>query len=195
MKEVFKKYLEEKNLHLTDEQFDFWMSLLVERKLKRNEFLLQAGEVCRHFAFVTKGCLRLYYIDDKSKEHIVQFAPENWWISDMDSFTNGIPSNYFIEALEASEVLLIDQQSLTKLYNKVPVVAIFFQSLLQNRQSATQKRIISSMSEPAEEQYLAFLKTYPSLAVRVPQHMIASYLGITPESLSRIRKQVVQKKH
>jgi len=195
MVEEFAKYLEGRKLFLAEDEFDYWTSLLVEKKLKRSEFLLRAGEVCRYSAFVAKGCLRLYSIDEKSKEHIVQFAPENWWISDMESFFSGTPSNYFIDALENSEVLLIDKVSQDQLYKKIPIIALFFQSLLQNRQSATHRRIISSMSAPAEDRYLEFLKTYPSLAVRIPQHMIASYLGITPESLSRIRKQVVAKRH
>jgi len=195
MIETFHQYLEEKNLRLREEEFAFWVSLMNEKKLKRGEFLLQPGEIARSIAFVVRGCLRLYSIDDKSKEHIIQFAPENWWISDMESLNNDTPSDYFIDALENSDLLLMDRTSQEKLYREIPAAAIFFQNLLQKRQSATQRRIISSMSIPAEDRYLDFLKTYPSLAVRVPQHMIASYLGITPESLSRIRKQVVDKKH
>ncbi len=194
MKEALQTYLQERKVILTEEQFNHWSSLFIPKKMKKGEFLLNEGEVCKYTAFVVKGCLRLYTIDNKGKEHIMQFAPENWWISDMDSFAKGTPSVYFIDALEGSEVLLIDFPSQDKSLNQIPKLALFFQQLMQNRQTASQKRIIFSMSASAEDRYLDFLKTYPSFTQRVPQHMIASYLGITPESLSRIRKQVVTRK-
>jgi CRP-like cAMP-binding protein len=193
MIENFLKYIKEKSIDITNEQLDFWVSFFISRKLRKNTFLLRDGEVCKYTAFVLSGCLKLYSIDNKGKEHIIQFAPENWWISDMDSFTKGTPSQYFIETMEDSDVLLIDNPSFQKVLKKVPAVALFFQGLMQNRQTVTQKRIISSVSSSAEEQYFDFLKTYPSLAQRLPQHDIASYLGITPESLSRIRKQSARK--
>jgi len=194
MKEALHAYLQEKKVPLTPEQIDYWASLFTEKKFKKGEFMLREGEVDKYLAFVVKGCLRLYTIDNKGKEHIMQFAPENWWISDMESFSKGIPSIYFIDALEDSEVLLIDFPSQEKALAKCPILIAFFQKLMQNRQLASQKRIIHSMSASAEERYLDFLKTYPSFMQRVPQHMIASYLGITPESLSRIRKQVAKPK-
>jgi CRP/FNR family transcriptional regulator, anaerobic regulatory protein len=189
----FKKYLDEKNVFLEVEEFNDWVSLITQKHLKRNEFLLRHGEVNKHIAFVVKGCLRQYTVDAKGKEHIVQFAPENWWISDIESFTTGRPSTYFIDAIEESDVLLIDNTSRERLMEEVPSVALFFQKLISNRQAVTQKRIAISMSAGAEERYLNFIETYRSLALRIPQHMIASYLGITPESLSRIRKQVAKK--
>ena len=193
MTESLSQYLKEKKVELTGEQFSYWTSRLSEKKILKHDFLQREGEVGRYVAFVVKGCLRLYTIDAKGKEHIMQFAPENWWISDIDSATKNTPSLFFIDALEDSDVLLTDIDSFNDVLKKIPVVAVFFQQLMQNRQAATQKRIIFSMSVSAEEQYLDFMKTYPSLAQRVPQHMIASYLGITPESLSRIRKQLVKK--
>lgn len=193
MIEVLHKYLTEKKVGLREEQFSFWASRLIEKKILKNDFLQREGDVSRHVAFVIKGCLRLYTVDAKGKEHIMQFAPENWWISDIESATKHTPSLFFIDALEDSEVLLTDIASYNEVLNKIPSVAVFFQQLMQNRQAVTQKRIIFSMSASAEEQYLDFLKAYPSLAQRVPQHMIASYLGITPESLSRIRKHIVKK--
>ena len=193
MLESFRAYLKEKKVELSDEQFNYWSSLLHPKIISRHDFLLREGETCKHVSFVAKGCLRLYAVDAKGKEHIMQFAPENWWISDMDSFTKGIASPYYIDALEDSGLLLIDFPSYENVLKNIPGAAIFFQQLMQNRQSATQKRIIFSMSASAEERYLDFLKTYPAFVQRVPQHMIASYLGITPESLSRIRKQIVKK--
>lgn len=193
MIEALRNYFIDKKVKLTQEELSYWLSLFIPRKIKRNEFLQREGEVSKHAAFVVKGCLRLYTVDAKGKEHIMQFAPENWWVGDADSSTKNIPSLYFIDAIEDSEVLLIETQSMDAAFKKIPAIAIFFQTLMQNRQSATQKRIVNSMSASAEERYVDFLKTYPTFAQRFPQHMIASYLGITPESLSRVRKQLVKK--
>ncbi len=189
----FRNYFFEKKVSLTDSEFNYWASLFIKKNFKPHQFLLREGEVCKYTAFVIRGCLRLYTVDAKGKEHIMQFAPENWWISDIDSFTRQTPSLYFIDAIENSEVLLIDQLNNKSALEKIPALALFFQTLMQNRQSVTQKRIVFSMSASAEERYLDFLKTYPTFAQRFPQHMIASYLGITPESLSRVRKQLVKK--
>ncbi len=195
MKEALCKYLREKKLDLTEDQMIFWFSLLTERKIKRGEFLLREGEVEKRGSFVVKGCLRLYSIDEKGRDHIIQFAPENWWIRDMESYAIGTPSNYFIDAVEDSEILLMDKTAEEKLMKKIPSLALFFQNLLFRRQIASQKRINATMSATADERYLDFIKTYPSLAMRLPQHMIASYLGITPESLSRVRKSISKKKN
>ena len=128
MIDALRNYLEEKKVNLTNEEFTFWSSLFISKKIKRNEFLLREGEVCRYSAFVVKGCLRLYTVDSKGKEHIMQFAPDNWWISDIDSFTKHIPSLYFIDAVEDSEVLLIEQQPMDDAYKKIPALTLFFQS-------------------------------------------------------------------
>ena len=193
MKELLKSYLKKKT-SLSDDRLDYWTSLLIPKKISRNEYLLREGEIARYTAFVAGGCLRLYSVDPKGKEHILQFAPEEWWIGDMESFSKNTPSSYFIDAIEDSEVLLMDLPAQETLFRQIPEAVAFFQQLMQNRQVATQKRIIFSMSASAEQRYLDFIKTYPSFTQRVPQHMIASYLGITPESLSRIRKQVITKK-
>lgn len=194
MIEVLRTYLSAKNVELTEEQFQRWTSSFSERKIKKHDFLLSEGEVAKHTFFTVHGCLRMYTVDNKGKEHIMQFAPENWWIGDIESSTTHTPSVYFIDALEDSDILSMDTVAWDKSLKEIPPLALLFQRLMQNRQTATQKRIIFSMSASAEERYLDFIKTYPSLAQRIPQHMIASYLGITPESLSRIRKQVVTKK-
>jgi CRP-like cAMP-binding protein len=194
MTQALRDYLAEKKVDLTDEQFTQWTSSFVPRKVKKHEFLLSEGEVAKHTHFTVHGCLRMYTVDNKGKEHIMQFAPENWWIGDIESSTTHAPSVYFIDALEDSDILSMDTVSWEKSLKEIPPLALLFQRLMQNRQTATQKRIIFSMSSSAEERYLDFMKTYPNLAQRIPQHMIASYLGITPESLSRIRKQVVAKR-
>ncbi|MEO8086924.1 MAG: Crp/Fnr family transcriptional regulator [Bacteroidota bacterium] len=192
MSDVLRTYLAEKNVFLTEAQFTRWTSAFVSKKVKKHELLLKEGDVARNTSFTKHGCLRMYTIDNKGKEHIMQFAPENWWLGDIESSSKHIPSVYFIDALEDSDLLIMDVKDWEKSINEIPPLAVLFQRLMQNRQTATQKRIIFSMSASAEERYLDFMKTYPSLAQRIPQHMIASYLGITPESLSRIRKQVVK---
>lgn len=194
MTEVLRNYLADKKVKLTEEQFSTWVSLFTPKKVRKHEFLLNEGEVAKYAYFTVRGCLRMYTVDNKGKEHIMQFAPENWWLGDMESSTKNAPSVYFIDALEDSDVLAMDNASWEKSMNEIPALALLFQRLMQNRQMATQKRIIFSMSASAEERYLDFMKTYNSLAQRIPQHMIASYLGITPESLSRVRKMVVTRK-
>ena len=158
------------------------------RRLAAGDFLQRAGDVARHAAFVATGCLRNYVIDQKGKEHIVQFAPETWWLADSNSLSTGAPSAYFIDALENSELLLIDAPSHQRLVDDVPGYGAAFRAGLQKHAAAKDQRIVSSLSASAEERYLEFLRVYPSVAQRVPQNMLASYLGMTPETISRIRK-------
>lgn len=183
----------ERSFPVTDEQFEFIKSQFIPRKVRKGEFLLREGEIARHSIFVASGCLRTYTIDDNGKEHILQFSPENWWTGDM-SFRSNVPSQFFIEALEDSEVLLTELSSIQKLNERIPESAAHYQAALQKSMEAKTQRIVSSLSATAEERYNDFVKKYPSLLQRVPQHMIASYLGISPETLSRIRKQQSQKR-
>jgi CRP-like cAMP-binding protein len=154
---------------------------------------VQEGDVCRFETFVNKGCLRAYHIDEKGQEHIAQFAIEGWWISDMYSFLTATPARFNVDALEDSELLCIDKLSLEELYIQVPKFERFFRIILQNAFIAHQQRIIANMSKTVEEHYLDFMNYYSQLEQRVPQHQVASYLGITPESLSRIRRQLTEK--
>jgi len=163
-------------------------SAFLFRRLPAGEFLQRAGDITRYAAFVASGCLRNYVIDSKGKEHIVQFAPETWWLADATSLSARTPSLYFIDAIEDSEVLLIDGPSHQKLVDDVSGYAAAFRTGLQRHAAAKDQRIVSSLSAPAEERYLEFLRVYPSIALRVPQSMLASYLGMTPETVSRIRK-------
>lgn len=186
MHEKLRSFFERK-FPVTDEQFELIKRLFIPEKVKKGEFLLREGEMSRYSIFVASGCLRTYTIDDRGKEHILQFSPENWWTGDM-SFTSNVPSRVFIDALEDSEVLLSELSALQKLNEYIPESAVHYQAALQKSMESKAHRIISSLSATAEERYSDFLKKYPSLVQRVPQHMIASYLGISPETLSRIRK-------
>jgi CRP-like cAMP-binding protein len=144
--------------------------------------------------FINKGCMRSYKVDSKGQEHIVMFGIEGWWISDFYSFLTETPAIQHIDALEDSEVFCIDKPDLEKLYTTVPKFERFFRIILQNAYISSQQRSLSDISETAEERYIAFINKYPTLEQRVPQHQIASYLGMTPETISRIRKQRLEKK-
>jgi CRP-like cAMP-binding protein len=183
-----------KRIQLTDDEFARCTTFFIPKKIRKSQFLLQEGDVCKQHAFVVKGCLRQYKLDAKGEEHVVQFAIEDWWISDMYSFLTGEPATYNIDALEDSEVLLLDKISQEKLCNEVPKYERFLRLLLEKNFIAKERRIAASLSMSAEEQYLSLLRTYPDFFQRVPQNQIASYLGITPQSLSRIRKELAEKK-
>jgi len=178
----------ERHIQLSEKEFDYFLSIGRHRKIRKRQYLLQAGDICLYESYVIHGCLREYYIDEKGQEHILQFAVEDWWIGDMHSFLTESPSVYNIDALEDTELLQIDKSSLETLYKHVPQFERFFRLKIQNAYIQLQKRVISSMSKPAEERYIEFIEKYPHLEQRLPQHQVASFLGITPEFLSRIRK-------
>jgi len=182
-----------KHIALTGEEFGYFSSLLQAKRLRKKQFLLEEGEVCSHECFVNSGCLRMYKLNEKGQEHIIQFAVTDWWIGDQYSFLTGEPSGYFIDALEESEVLLIEKNRLEQVYERVPKFERFFRIAFQNSYVALQRRILAGLSQTAEEKYLDFINRYPELEQKIPQHQVASYLGITPESLSRIRKQLAGK--
>jgi CRP-like cAMP-binding protein len=177
----------------SEQEFTFIKTLFISRTLHAGESLHQAGEVAKYAAFVARGCLRSYVIDPRGKEHIVMFAPETWWLADNISLATKAPSQYFVDAIEDSDVLLIDPASHERLVEKIPGYAAAFRKGLQKHAAAKDQRIVSSLSSSAEERYLDFLSTYPSIATRVPQWMVASYLGVSPETISRIRKKLSQK--
>ena len=193
MFELFLASVKE-HISITDEEFEFCKTLFIPKKLRKRQFLLQEGDVCRYTAFVEKGMLRTFTVDDKGNEPILQFSMEGWWVTDLYSYLTDEPSRYNIEALEDCELLLITKPSWNVLLQKVPAFERYFRILIQNNLIATQRRLISSLSESAEEQYSKLIATFPTCLQRVPQHMIASFLGITPETLSRIRSQMAARK-
>jgi len=177
-------------LTISDAQFEVVKQALTPKAVQKNGLVVWQGEVERRGAFVVKGCLRSYVVDKKEKEHIIQFAPENWWISDQYSMLRGLPAMFSIDAVEDSDVLLFGPDFFPLLQTISPEFQTFFHMLLQKSVAAMQRRLISTLSATAEERYLEFLQMYPTLAQRLPQRMIAAYLGITPESLSRVRKEL-----
>jgi CRP-like cAMP-binding protein len=186
---VFADYLK-KRIPITDQQLKEVEPLFKTKKVDKGKIILQLGEVCQYTYFVTNGCLRSYVIDDKGKEHILQFAIENWWISEQISFINHEPSIYFIDAVEDTEFVQTDEKGWDAFHMIVPAASDMNRKLQLNSLRSFQKRLVSHLSASGEQRYLSFIKTYPPLALRLPQKMIASYLGVTPESLSRIRKEL-----
>jgi len=184
---VLRAYLAERAT-FSEADFDHVRRAFLFRRLASGEYLQRAGDVARYAVFVATGCLRNYVIDAKGKEHIVQFAPETWWLADSMSLRDRTPSQYFIDAIEDSSVMLIDGPAHMDLVEHVAGYAAAFRTGLQKHAAAKDERIVSNLSASAEERYLRFLDTYPSIALRVPQTMLASYLGMTPETVSRIRK-------
>ena len=163
------------------------------KEIKKGEYLLRANEHCKHTFFVEKGLLRQFSIDKKGKEHVLSFAPENWFVTDRESAYFNKPSAYFIQSLEDSQVVLLDETFIQLLSEKIPSFTDFNNSLLHNHIRHLQNRINLLLSATAEDRYLQFIKMYPDILLRVPQTMVASYLGITPESLSRVRKELARK--
>ena len=173
---------------VSNEEFDYFKTLFLPKKLRKRQYFLQEGDVCKYQAFVEKGLLRSYTVDEKGSEHILQFASEGWWIADLSSYLTAEPSFLNMEALEDAELLLLSKPSWEEAMKKIPALEHYFRIIIQNHLVATQKRLLQSLAETAEEKYNRFLKTYPECVQRMPQHMIASYLGVTRETLSRIRK-------
>jgi CRP-like cAMP-binding protein len=164
------------------------------RRVKKGEALQRAGDIATHGFFVAAGCLRSYSIDEKGREHVLRFAPEGWWLTDFKSMRDQEPSTYFVDALEASEVVAMPGEAHPRFLEAIPGYAAAFAAGLLKMHEARERRLLESMSATAEQRYLSFLETYPSIARRVPQHMLASYLGITPETLSRLRAQLARAK-
>jgi CRP-like cAMP-binding protein len=187
MFEVFEKYLKEKQPDLTEEDLGHIRAVSVFKKLRKRQYLLQEGDISHHTCFIIKGCLRNYRLSEDGVEHILKFAVETWWMSDLESYNNNLPSKNNIDAVEDCELLLIEKKDFEKLIENMPTFRQFHDKLKSKSVDTFQNRIISNISDTAEEKYFKFIKTYPDIFNRVPLHMIASYLGVSRETLSRIR--------
>ena len=183
-----------RHITLTADESTFFLSLLESKTLKRKKLYLEEGTVCKNSAFVLDGALKSFTVDKEGKEHILSFAIRDWWISDLYSLLSEKPAVLNIEAIADSEVLLLSRDNQQLLYEKVPKFERFFRILIENSLVANQQRLIDNLSSTAEERYLRFIKKYPIIPSCVPQHNIASYLGITPEFLSKIRARLARRK-
>jgi CRP-like cAMP-binding protein len=179
--------------HFTDAEIDLIQSSFTPKKFRKKQYFLQEGEVCKYTAFIVKGAMRQYSVDDKGEEHIIKLYIENWWANDRESFMKQTPSNYFIDAWEDTEVLLATRDAKINLIDHIPALAEWIRKLDANFAIASQRRINAAISLSAEERYHDLEKTYPEFLQRFPLHIIASYLGINRETLSRIRSRGVKK--
>jgi len=178
---------------LTDSQVELIKNTFVPKKIRKRQYFLQEGEVCKYAGFIVKGAMRQYSVDDKGVEHIVRLFIENWWVTDRESYVMLTPSVYNIDAWEDTDVLLITKADFLNRLNSIPAINEMARKLDENHAIASQKRLSATISLTAEKRYSDLANTYPEFLQRFPQHIIASYLGITKETLSRIRHHSVKK--
>lgn len=179
-------------LPLSEEEKEMITARANRRQVKRRQMILQEGFTCKHYTFVVQGCFKMYGLDGKGAEHNIQFAAENDWVADIGSFHSGKPSGFFIEAIEPSDIIQIEQQDLYFLYLNIPKLDRIFKVIIENKFVELQNRVLQNISSTAKQRYLYFLEQYPHLSNRLPNTQIASYLGITPEFLSKIRKDLAE---
>ena len=184
----------ERHVHLTEVELSSFTAMFELKKVSKKQILLSAGEICRFEGFVTKGIFRVYHIDKNAAEQILYFAIENWWITDIDSFTNERPSQLFIEAIEDSEVLLISKKNKEFAYANLPKIEKLFRVMTQKTHVALQRRMIDNLGKTADQRYAEFIERYPQLFKRLSNLQIAAYLGISHEFLSKIRNKIAHKK-
>ncbi|WP_339878805.1 Crp/Fnr family transcriptional regulator [uncultured Algoriphagus sp.] len=180
-------------IHFSEEEMNLITESFEVEKISKRQKLLESGKVCKEYFFVVRGCFRMYGIDDRGFEHNIQFAAQNDWIADISSFYTGKPSLLNIESLETSEILKIHQKDLYRLFEKIPKINRVFKVTIEHKYIELQNRVMQTFSSTADQRYLDFLEQYPSLSNRLPNTQIASYLGITPEFLSKIRKNLTNK--
>ncbi|MEO7489903.1 MAG: Crp/Fnr family transcriptional regulator, partial [Ferruginibacter sp.] len=182
-----------KKIPLTREEELQVKRYLTPKKLRKKQYLLQEGDICKSIAFIEKGALKAYSIDESGNERIIQFGMEGWVISDLYSFITGEPATYNIDAIEDAELVLIGKQAHEELLQQLPKYETFTRLNITGAYIAMQKRLTSILSSSLEERYANFIALYPDIVQRVPQHMIASYMGLTPETLSRVRQKMTRK--
>lgn len=192
MFDTFLKYLQDK-ITLSDKEKELICAVSILKKLRKRQFLLQEGDVWRYNAFVCSGFLKTFSINDKGQEHIMNFSPEYYWTGDRESLATGNPSRFNIDAIEDAEIILITKENFENICQQIPQLNNLANAVLQKSFIISQNRIHDNISLSAEEKYQNFLVKFPSITNRVPQHMVASYIGITPETLTRIRRNVVKK--
>lgn len=177
-------------VELSDEEITLLLSKVNYRKYLKGQYIVQQGDICRHSNFIVAGCARMFCLDEKGNEYTIMFAVEEWWASDLGSFISQENSDYNIQCLENTEVIQFDFEGQEELFDRIPTLDRFFRKVLERGLVATQKRIIGNFSLSAKERYLAFKEQYPNIEQRIPQYMLASYLGITKEFLSKIKSQL-----
>ena len=176
---------------LTKEEEDILISKIIYRKYLKGQYIIQQGDVCKHSSFIISGCTKTFFMDDKGQEHIIMFSVEDWWTSDIGSFITQSPADYNVQCIEHTEVIQFPYHNQEEMFEEIPKLERLFRKMLERAFVSSQKRIVRGFSLTAKEQYLYFKQLYPSIEQRVPQYMIASYLGITKEFLSKIKSELI----
>ncbi|WMI65316.1 Crp/Fnr family transcriptional regulator [Aestuariibaculum sp. YM273] len=180
-----------KYISLSDKEIEYLESKVFVRKYLKGQYIVQQGDVCKYECYVLSGCTKTFYVDQEGQEHIIMFSIEDWWTSDMGSFISQTPADFNVQCLENSELIMISHDVVDDLYREIPKLERFFRKIVERAFVASQKRIVRNFSLTAKEQYLYFREQYPLIEQRIPQYMIASYLGITKEFLSKIKSQLI----
>ncbi len=180
-----------KVITLTESEQQEFISILEEKRISKKRFLIEPGDLVDSEYYVVSGCLEAYYLDETGDKHIIQFAVEDWWISDFEAFFNKVPAKLYVETIEDCTLLAINHEALEILYTRIPTFERFFRIKTTSAFVSLRTRILSTLQKSGKERYLEFCETYPKIEQRVPNYHIANYLGLKPESLSRIRKEVL----
>ncbi|WP_189361366.1 Crp/Fnr family transcriptional regulator [Algibacter mikhailovii] len=178
-------------VELTDTEKQLLLSKVLYRKYLKGQYVLQQGDICKYECFVLKGCTKMFHVDETGQEHILLFSIEDWWTADMGSFITQAPSDFNVMCLETTELAIFHHDSIETLYKEIPKLERFFRQVIEKAFAASQKRIVRNFSLSAKDRYIYFKTQYPLIEQRIPQYMVASYLGITKEFLSKIKKQLL----
>ena len=176
---------------LSEEEQSRLVSLISHRKLLKGQYFLQQGDICKYSGFVISGCLKTFYVDDEGQEHVVMFSIEDWWTSDMGSYIAQKPADFNVQCLEHTELIQFSHENQEQMLLEIPKLERFFRIIVERAFVSSQKRIVRNMSMSAKDRYLIFRNEYPKIEQRIPQYLIASYLGITKEFLSKIKSQLI----
>ena len=182
----------EKYIQLSEEEVSILRSKIVSRKYLKGQYIVQQGDICKSVNFIISGCTKTFYMDLEGQEHIVMFSIEDWWTSDLGSFITQTPADFNVQCIESTQLIQFTYDNLEELYKEIPKFERLFRKIVERAFAASQKRIIRNFSLTAKERYQIFKKTKPKIDQRVPQYMIASYLGVTKEFLSKIKSQIIQ---
>lgn len=179
---------------LTQEEEAVLLAHLSYRKYLKNQFVVQQGDICKYEFFVLKGCLKTFHITEDGQEHIIMFSIEDWWGGDIGSFITQTPADFNVQCLENTELIMLQHDIVEVLYEKIPKLERFFRQIIERAFVASQKRIVRNFSMSAKDRYLYFKNQYPEIEKRIPQYMVASYLGMTKEFLSKIKSEMASQK-
>lgn len=183
-----------KIVELTPEEEVVFQQKTKYRRYLKDQYIVQQGDVCKHINFIVEGCTRTFHLNNEGHEHVILFSIENWWTSDMGSFITQTAADYNVQCLENTKVIQIEYDIIEDLFTEIPKLERFFRKITERALVSSRKRIVRNFSKTAKERYLIFKENYPKMEQRIPQYMIASYLGITKEFLSKIKGQIAKKK-